>query len=237
MASIDSSILQLWPNDIAECETAACLLEFLKKLDDKTPPWEKKEKYMAKLKAIHRRPGERYVDFFDRLNTAAARVCATDEEYRKPYIKNGVYLQLGSSAKQFVHVHTDGTQEDLATFAVTLDNKRLYVDDPAVSAAQVSPETCGSEPHTAPDTRKDDIATLQFQMTQVQNILSEQGTSQHVNAVHGPPNPASDPPRPGRTHKKTCWACSKAGHIARPCRSVPPCHACGQRHKERRMSC
>ena len=70
------------------------------------------------------------------------------------------YLQLGSSAKQFVRVHTDGTQEDSATCAVTLDNKGLYVDDPAVSVAQVSLETCGSEPHTVPDTRKDDIATL-----------------------------------------------------------------------------
>ena len=111
--AIDSSILQLWPNDIAECETSARLLEFLsKKLDDKTPPWEKKEKYMAELKAIRRRPGERYMDFFDRLNTAAARVYATDEEYRKSYVKMEFYLQLGSSAKQFVRVHTDGTQED-----------------------------------------------------------------------------------------------------------------------------
>ena len=84
-----------------------------------------------------------------------------------------------------------------ATCAVTLDNKGLYVDDPAVSVAQVSLETCGSEPHTVPDTRKDDIATLQAQMTQVLNILPEQqGTSQHVNAVHGPPNSASDPPPP-----------------------------------------
>ena len=62
---------------------------------------------MAELKAIRRRPGERYVDFFDRLNTAAARVYATDEEYRKSYVKMEFYLQLGSSAKQFVRVHTD----------------------------------------------------------------------------------------------------------------------------------
>ena len=166
LASIDSSVLQLWPNDIVECETAARLLELLsKKLDDKTPPWEKKEKYMAELKAIRRRLGERYVDFFDRLNTAAARVYATDEEYRKSYVKMEFYLQLGSSAKQFVRVHTDGTQEDPATFAVTLDNKGLYVDDPAVSVAQVSLETCGAEPHTVPDKRKDDIAALQAQMT------------------------------------------------------------------------
>ncbi len=65
LASIDSSILQLWPNDIAECETSDSLLQFLtQKLDDKTPTWEKNEKYMAKLKAIRHRPGERYVDFF-----------------------------------------------------------------------------------------------------------------------------------------------------------------------------
>lgn len=235
LASIDSSILQLWPNDIAECETAARLLQFLsKKLDDKTPPWEKQEKYMAELKAIRRRPGERY---FDSLNTAASRVYATDE-YRKSYVKMEFYLQLGSPAKQFVRVYTDGTQEVPATFAVTLDNKGLYVDDPAVSVAQVSLETRGSAPPTVPDTRKDDIATLQAQMNQVFNILSEQqGTSQHVNAVHGAPNPASDPPRPSRTQKKTCWACGKEGHIARSCRSIPPCHACGQRHRERRMSC
>ena len=67
---------------------------------------------MAELKAIRRRPGEGYMDFFDRLNTAAARVYATDEEYRKSYVKMEFYLQLGSSAKQFVRVHTDGTQED-----------------------------------------------------------------------------------------------------------------------------
>ena len=239
LASIDSSILQLWPNDIAECETAARLLQFLsKKLDDKTPPWEKQEKYIAELKAIRRRPGERYVDFFDRLNTAASRVYVTDEEYRKSYVKMEFYLQLGPPAKQFVRVHTDGAQEDPATFAVTLDNKGLYVDDPAVSVAQVSLETHGSAPPTAPDTRKDDIATLQAQMNQVLNILSEkQGTSQHVNAVRGAPHLASDPPRPSRTQKKTCWACGKEGHIARSCCSVPPCHACGQRHRERRVSC
>ena len=193
---------------------------------------------MAELKAIRRRSGEHFVDFFDRLNTAAARVYATDEEYRKSYVKMEFYLQLGSSAKQFVRVHTDGTQEDPATFAVTLDNKGLYDDDSAVSVAQVSLETCGAEAHTVPDTRKDDIAALQAQMTQVLNILSEpQGTSQHVNAVQGAPSPASDPPRPGRTQKKTCSVCGKAGHVARSCCSVPPCDACGQRHKERCMSC
>ena len=120
---------------------------------------------MAELKAIRRRPGQHYVDFFDRLNTAAARVYATDEEYRKSYVIMKFYLQLGSSAKQFVRVHTDGTKEDPATFAIILDNKGLYVDDPAVSVSQVSLETSGSDPHTLPDTRKDAIAALQAQMT------------------------------------------------------------------------
>ena len=92
------------------------------------------------------------------------------------------YLQLGSAAKQFVCVHTDGTQDDPATFVVSLDNKGLYVDDSAFSIAQVLLETCGSQPHTVPDTRKDDIVALQAQTTQVLNILSEQqGTSQHVH--------------------------------------------------------
>ena len=130
----------------------------MKKLGDKMPAWEKKEQYMAELKAICRL-GERYVDFFDRLNTAATRVYATDEEYRKSYVTMEFYLQLGSSAKQYARVHTDGTHEDPATFAVTLDNKGLYLDDQAVTVAQLLQATCGSEPQSIPDTKNADIAT------------------------------------------------------------------------------
>ena len=69
--------------------------------------------------------------------------------------------------------------------------------------------------HIVPDTRKDDIAALQAQMTPVLITLSEQqGTSQHVNAVNGASNSASDAPHPGLTQKKTCWTCGKAGNIA-----------------------
>ena len=101
LASIDSSVLHLWPNDIAECQTADELLRFLtKKLGDKTPTWEKKEKYMAELKAVRRRPGERYVDFYDRLNMAAGRVYATDQAYMKSYVSMEFYLQLNTTQKE-----------------------------------------------------------------------------------------------------------------------------------------
>lgn len=42
-----------------------------------------KEEIHDRAKAIGCRPGERYVDFFDRLNRVASRAYATDDEYRK----------------------------------------------------------------------------------------------------------------------------------------------------------
>lgn len=233
LSSIDSSVLQLWPNDIAECQTADDLLRFLtKKLGDKTPTWEKKEKYMAELKAVRRRPGERYVDFYDRLNTAAGRVYDTDQAYRASYVTMEFYLQLGQPAKQYVRIHKDGNQEDPATFAVILDDKGLYSDkDEPATVANLS--AVNQEPQNVPDQRSGDIATLQAQMTQVLQILSEQQVKQQVQADH----PWSGPPRTGRPKDMNCWACGKQGHIARSCPGVPPCRACHRRHRERRLTC
>ena len=48
LANIDSSVLQLWPIYIAECQTVDDLLRFLRnKLGDNnmTPTWGKKEKF------------------------------------------------------------------------------------------------------------------------------------------------------------------------------------------------
>ena len=243
LASIDSSVLHLWPNDIAECQTADDLLRFLtKKLGDKTPTWEKKEKYLADLKAVCRRPGERYVDFYDRLNTAAGRVYDTDQAYRKSYVAMEFYLQLGQPAKQYVRIHKDGNQEDPATFAVTLDDKGLYSDKDDQPATVANLSAVNQEQQNVPDQRSDDIAALQAQITQVLKILSEQQVNQQVQGNplgSGPPRPGPPrpgPPRPGR-QDISCWACGKQGHIARSCPSVPPCRACHRHHRERRLTC
>ena len=60
---------------------------------------------------------------------------------------------------------TDGTQEDPATFAITLDNKGLYLDDPQLPLPKFPRPHVGLEPQNVPDKRNDDIAILQAQLT------------------------------------------------------------------------
>ena len=84
---------------------------------------------------------------------------------------------------EYERVHTDGNQEDSATFAVTLDDKRLYCDNDDEPA--IAPNQLITKNHRKALTKKpNDIAGYQAQLAHVLKILSKQQVSQQAQASH-----------------------------------------------------